>query len=134
MRKKIIVLSLLLVSLYSFSQVHGFVKDNAGQIIPGAHVRWLGSETGTVTDADGHFHIGASPSASLLVFSSVGFEADTVNVTNRNTQDHLNIVLQDNNELKEVTVTQRRSGKMVNRLSINNMETLNTNELRKAAL
>lgn len=133
MRKKIIVLSLLLVSLYSFSQVHGFVKDNAGQIIPGAHVRWLGSETGTVTDADGHFHIGASPSASLLVFSSVGFEADTVNVTNRNTQDHLNIVLQDNNELKEVTVTQRRSGKMVNRLSINNMETLNTNELRKAA-
>lgn len=133
MRKQIIFLLSLFVSVYSYSQVHGFVKDNSGVIIPGAHVRWLDSNTGTVTDANGHFHISTTNQTNMLVFSSVGFTSDTINVAGLNTKDHLNIVLRDAHELKEVTVTQRRSGKMVNRLSVQNMETLNTNELRKAA-
>ncbi len=133
MRKQIIFLLFLFVSVYVQSQVHGFVKDSSGQIIPGAHVRWLGASSGTVTDANGHFHLSASNETNRLVFSSVGFVSDTVDISNLNTKDHLNIVLTDTHELKEVTVTQRRSGKMVNRLSVNNMETLNTSELRKAA-
>lgn len=133
MRKNIIFLLLLFVSVYSYSQVHGFVKDSNGQIIPGAHVRWMGDNGGTVTDTNGHFHISVSESTQTLVFSSVGYASDTVNISNHNIKEHLNVTLKDGTELKEVTVTQRRSGKMVHRMAVQNMETLNTNELRKAA-
>lgn len=133
MKKQIIFFFFLAVSATLFSQVHGFVKDNSGHIIPGVHVRWVGSETGSVSDESGHFHISSSNEKKLLVFSSVGYATDTVDVSKLNTKDHLNIVLKDNIELAEVTITQRRNGKMVNRLSVSNMETLNTNELRKAA-
>lgn len=133
MKKQIIFLLFAAISVYSYSQAHGFVKDANGRIIPGAHVRWLGSNAGTVTDETGHFHISSDGENNTLVFSSVGFASDTVNISKINTSDHLNVVLKDNVELSELTVTQRRSGKYVNRLSVTNMETLNAGELRKAA-
>ncbi len=133
MIKRSLFLFFIFLHLHSFSQVHGFVTDQSGQIIPGAHVRWLGDTSGTVTDESGHFHIQPFGNDKLLVFSSVGFKADTVNVSDNHSDGHLTVVLRDDTELSEIVVTQRRSGKYVNRLAVQNMETLNASELRKAA-
>lgn len=133
MKKQIIFLFFMAFSATLFSQVHGYVKDNSGQIIPGVHIRWLGTDAGTVTDLEGHFHIPLSQVTNMLIFSSVGYVADTVDISKHNLNEHLDIVLDDYIELTELTVTQRRHGKIVNRLSINSMETLNANELRKAS-
>ena len=133
MKKQIIFLLFIFVSVFSYSQVHGFVRDNEGQVIPGVHVRWLGTDAGTVSDDSGHFRISPSVDTDLLIFSSVGYASDTVNVSGMKAEDHQNIILNDNTELSELTVLQRRNGRNVNRLVIQNLETLNTNELRKAA-
>ena len=133
MKKQLILLFLVSFSSVSFAQVHGIIKDNAGQGIPGAHIHWLGTDVGTLSDESGHFIISQPNDANTLIFSSVGFASDTVNVAGKNNIDQVNVILDDHTELAELTVTQRRSGKYVNRLAVQNMETLNTNELRKAA-
>ena len=133
MKKQLILLFLVSFSSVSFAQVHGIIKDNAGQGIPGAHIHWLGTDVGTLSDESGHFIISQPNDANTLIFSSIGFASDTVNVAGKNNIDQVNVILDDHTELAELTVTQRRSGKYVNRLAVQNMETLNTNELRKAA-
>ncbi|MBP8904506.1 MAG: carboxypeptidase-like regulatory domain-containing protein, partial [Paludibacteraceae bacterium] len=104
MKKQIIFLLFIFVSVFSYSQVHGFVRDNEGQVIPGVHVRWLGTDAGTVSDDSGHFRISPSVDTDLLIFSSVGYASDTVNVSGMKAEDHQNIILNDNTELSELTV------------------------------
>lgn len=133
MKKYLLIPILTIISVNLSAQIHGFIKDQSGEPVIGAHIRWIDSENGAVADKNGHFQIPKSDDTYLLVISSVGFVTDTLDISTNNTADHLNIFLSDLRELKEVTVVQRRSGKNVNRLAVNNMETLNANELRKAA-
>ncbi|HHT23608.1 MAG TPA: TonB-dependent receptor [Bacteroidales bacterium] len=134
MKHSILTLIIFLFSsVYSYSQIHGIVKDTQGQTIPGVHVRWIGETVGTVTDKNGHYHIPLSDKTQLLVFSSVGFSADTINVVNHDLQKHLDVTLREGTELKEVTVIQRRKGRIMDRLAVRNIEMLNAHELKKAA-
>jgi len=68
-------------------KVTGTVKsgdDNVG--LPGTSVIIQGTTIGTVTDADGHYAIDASPGATL-VFSSIGYKTQTVTISNQTTVD-----------------------------------------------
>lgn len=134
MVKKIFLFLFIGLSAPLFSQVHGFIKDSNGNILPGALVKWLDTTVGGITDSNGHFHISSTPpKAHLLVASSLGFASDTIDVAHHNVKEHLNIILKDNTILSDVIVTQRRQGKYFDRLSPLNIESLNANELKKAA-
>ncbi|SEW38897.1 TonB-linked outer membrane protein, SusC/RagA family [Chitinophaga arvensicola] len=61
--------------------VTGVVKDAAGNPLPGVTVKVKGTNTGTITDANGRFSIAAGPGDDLVV-TYVGFEAQTFHIGN----------------------------------------------------
>ncbi len=97
------------------SQVHGDVKDKSNEAIPGVYVRWAGNNDGVVTNADGHFQLNPEQGNNLLVFSNVAYNSDTVDVSKSKQTNQLEITLDDAIQLKEVTVTQQRLGKIKSR-------------------
>ncbi|MGV3588384.1 MAG: SusC/RagA family TonB-linked outer membrane protein [Adhaeribacter sp.] len=100
--------SKLLVSIIRDSNqqngtVTGQVKDGSGQALPGVSVSLKGTNTGTITDADGRFSLAVPDTGQpVLVFSYIGFERQEVAVTG---QGSLNIILrEDAKALQEVVV------------------------------
>ncbi|MEZ0538415.1 SusC/RagA family TonB-linked outer membrane protein [Fibrella arboris] len=100
----VLMLLLTLSSQLSYAQdnsVAGKVSDNNGRGLPGVSVSVKGTTRGTNSDADGNYKISAS-SASVLVFSFVGFESQEVRVGGQST---INVTLaEDNKTLNEVVV------------------------------
>lgn len=91
--------------------ISGVVKDASGEPLIGVSVVITGSATGTVTDTAGRYSISIPQGKALLTFSYIGFDAQTVNTTGRNTID---ITLsEDAKSLDEVVVigygTQRKT-------------------------
>lgn len=73
------------------------------QGLPGANVQIRGTNTGTVTDAEGQFSITVPGENSVLVISSIGFVKKEITVGNQST---INLSLdEDTKSLSEVVVT-----------------------------
>ncbi|AQG82324.1 TonB-dependent receptor [Spirosoma montaniterrae] len=86
--------------------VQGIVSElNNGRRVPltGATVRWLSTSVGAVTDSLGRFQLPLLPAQNRLVVSYVGYQPDTLTVTNPATQ--VAITLRAAQTLNEVTVT-----------------------------
>ncbi|GEO05731.1 SusC/RagA family TonB-linked outer membrane protein [Adhaeribacter aerolatus] len=108
-----LVVSVTLNTIRQNGTVTGQVKDSAGQPLPGVSVSLKGTNTGTITDADGRFSI-ATPDGSqpVLIFTYIGFEKQEVAVGNQST---LNINLrEDAKSLSEVVVVGFATQKKVN--------------------
>jgi TonB-linked SusC/RagA family outer membrane protein len=84
-------------------QISGVVTSSEdGSPLPGVNIAVRGTSRGTTTGADGTYKIGVGNS-STLVFSFVGFQAQTVNVVGRTT---INVVMKTEiGSLEEVVVT-----------------------------
>ncbi|MBN2744307.1 MAG: TonB-dependent receptor [Marinilabiliaceae bacterium] len=73
--------------------VKGKVLDATGAPIPGANVMIQGTTTGTITDMDGNYVLEVPDAQNaVLVFSFIGFQNQTVPVSNQTT---INSVLKD---------------------------------------
>lgn len=104
-----ILTGLLFISGEAFAQnsitVKGTVKDSNGEPVIGSTVMVDGSNTGVVTDKEGKYSITFRPKAgkaSKLVFSSISYVTQSVEVGNRTVID---IVLEeDSKQLDEVIV------------------------------
>jgi len=86
--------------------VRGTVSErvnNKIQPLIGATVRWAGLLTGTVTDSVGRFLLAQEVGNNRLLVSYVGYQTDTVSVTNPASE--LNIILRTEQMLQEVTVS-----------------------------
>ena len=127
--------SLIVILLFSFialqAQVKGTVKDNLGDPIAGANLFWQGTTQGTTTSADGTFSLSKPNDKHMLVVSFIGFENDTIHVSNRN--ETLDIVLREGVELSEVNVVSRKLGTMKLRNSVMNEDMISSAELNRAA-
>lgn len=104
--KATVLFTLLLLSHLSYSQdkvISGRVTDpKDGVGIAGVNVTAKGSTGGTQTDVDGAYRISVSPSVTTLVFSSVGFTTQEVNIDGRAS---INVTLSGNvSSLNEVVV------------------------------
>lgn len=75
-------------------------QDNTPLI--GVNVMLSGESTGTITDLDGNYSLLNVPPDGALVFSYVGYETQTVNVSNRSVVD---VTLSVGNVLNEIVVT-----------------------------
>ena len=79
----------LLVAQFSFAQnrvISGKVTDSKdGSALPGVTVAAKGTTTGTQTGSDGTFNLSVSSSVTTLVFSSVGYASQEVNIEGKST-------------------------------------------------
>jgi outer membrane receptor for ferrienterochelin and colicin len=132
--KKIIISILILFPIFSFADnlkgiVFGNEKD--GKItLPGVNVYWQGTKTGTVSGEDGNFEIKKGDKQHMLVFSFVGYETKVVHVDNL---DFLEVVLEPNLEIEEVTVTIKDRGTYLSAMETIHTERIGSAELHKAA-
>ncbi|CAG4990523.1 Vitamin B12 transporter BtuB [Dyadobacter sp. CECT 9275] len=125
------VILLLFPFLLSAQGIKGTVNEQVqGTIRPitGANVYWAGTTHATTTDSSGEFILPRSIVSDLLVVSFVGFMSDTIQV---GAESELEIVLQNDRALKEVTV--RGSATSIDRLSPHQTEIITTRALAKAA-
>lgn len=87
-----LLISLLFHSFYGIAQtpdkisVTGKVTDKANEVLPGANISVKGTQTGTLSDAQGHYTLTVAAN-SILIFSSVGYETTEVSVDNRTVID-----------------------------------------------
>ena len=95
----------LLLTLICYAQsiiVKGSIKDQAGDPIAGTTVKILGTTTGGVSDADGHYSISCS-AQSTLEFSYIGFSTRAIDVKGRK---NIDVTLDEGSQnIDEVVVT-----------------------------
>ena len=109
MKKIAFILSIVFLTSSRFADVHeikitGIVNsgdDGAG--LPGVNIVEKGTANGTVTDVDGKYEISVKNESSVLIYSSVGFVIQEIQVKS---QRKIDIVLNpDISALEEIVVT-----------------------------
>jgi len=98
--------------------------------LAGANVFWLNTSVGTVTDFDGKFTISYSKDNQKLVISYVGFKTDTLTITKPMMVHHW---LKPSTDLDEVTLISRKQATAKSYLQSQNIITVSSDELLKAA-
>ncbi len=134
--KQYIIKIVLLVPILSFAQdkVEGMIMEanTANKHIPlsGANVYWLNTQIGTVTNENGLFSISYKPEYKKLIISHVGFKIDTLTIDAPKTIHHF---LQPTNQLDEIVVEKGRKPVQKSYFEAQNIVTVNSEELLKAA-
>ncbi|MEM6841352.1 MAG: SusC/RagA family TonB-linked outer membrane protein [Bacteroidota bacterium] len=84
-------------------EISGQVRDENNSPLPGVNVVVKNTTVGTITDLDGNYRLSVPDDATILVFSSVGYTNQEVEINGRTTID---LSMQpDVTELGEVVVT-----------------------------
>lgn len=134
--KNFVVSILLWIPFLAMSQnnIEGMVMEASPENKPlglaGANVYWLNSQTGSITKEDGSFDIPFKKEYNRLVISYVGFESDTLLVNSPKKIKHW---LKPSNQLNEVVVQKKREAVKKSFFSPQNVVTINSAELLKAA-
>lgn len=82
MRKNLLLIIFLAISLAGFTQTTGVVYDEDGYALPGVSIVIKGTTQGTVSDTDGKYEISANADVTL-VFTFIGFLTQEVDVKGR---------------------------------------------------
>ena len=98
--------------------------------IVGANVYWLNTQVGKVTDIDGNFTIPYQSSYKKLIISYVGYKTDTLTITKPKFIRH---TLKSNDDLDAVVVKSRKQSTAKSYLKSQNIITVSSDELLKAA-
>jgi outer membrane receptor for ferrienterochelin and colicins len=133
--KKILFFIFLLPTLaFSQEKIEGIVteKTDGNKTFPlaGANVFWLDTSIGAVTDIDGKFSLPYQSSYIKLVISFVGFKTDTLTITKPRFIKHL---LEATGDLDQIVLTARKQATSRSYMSAQNIMTVSSDELLKAA-
>ena len=135
MKNLFIILFFMPTLFFAQDKIKGMVMEPSPQgkhlPLPGANVIWEGTSVGTITDIDGNFTLPYESSYKRLIISYVGYKSKTIDVKNPNTVIH--ILLQSTDDLEEVTVTTRKKASATSYLASQNITTISSKELLKAA-
>lgn len=102
-----------------------------GEGLPGANVFWAGTTVGSSANAAGYFTIRKVKDHNLLVASFVGYTTDTVSVDPD--EDYIEIILNENSMISEITVIGRATGTHIDREATIATVNITAAELCKAA-
>ena len=127
---------LILISSVAFSQKEfkGMImnqqnpKNNLG--VYGANIHWLNTNIGVTTNEKGWFSIPYKSEYKKLVVSFVGYKTDTITINSLKPIHHF---LKENNSLEEVTIKSKKSATQKSYFTSQNLVTINSGELLKAA-
>jgi len=134
--KRQLLIIIVALPFFSFSQekVEGMImeanSENKHIGLPGANVYWMNSQIGTITNEEGLFSIPYKKGYNKLIISYVGFESDTLTINEPKMVHHS---LRPSNELDEVIVQKERDAVQKTYFSSQNVVTINSAELLKAA-
>ena len=135
MKNLFIILFFMPALFFAQDKIKGMVMEPSPQgkhlPLPGANVIWEGTSVGTITDIDGNFTLPYESSYKKLIISYIGYKSKTIDVKNPNTVIH--ILLQSTDDLEEVTVTTRKKASATSYLASQNITTISSKELLKAA-
>ena len=135
MKNLFIILFFMPALIFAQDKIKGMVMEPSpqGQHFPlsGANVIWEGTSVGTITDIDGNFTLPYESSYKRLIISYIGYKSKIIDVINLNTVIH--ILLQPTDDLEEVTVTTRKKASATSYLASQNITTISSKELLKAA-
>ncbi len=138
--KQILILILLIIipaSLLAQGRIEGKVMISGGGgspdsiALPGASVVWAGTATGTSTNPAGYFTLRKTRGKDLLVASFVGYTPDTVRIAPGDV--YVEIFLQENSMIGEITVIGRATGAHIDRDATIATVNITAAELCKAA-
>lgn len=104
LRRAMAVLLFALVGFVCNAQeiaVRGRISEDSGQPLIGATVALRGTDSGSITDADGNFSITVPSESTVLIISYIGYVTQEITVGN---QRNLEIVLKLNANLLDETV------------------------------
>ena len=128
------IILLLPFFLFSQKEITGVVMEQSSnnERVPlfGANVFWLNTTLGTMTSDDGTFRLPYDTSYKKLVISYIGFRTDTLLIETPKSIFH---VLKASDDLGEVTVSVRKKSSATSFLSSQNITTISSKELLKAA-
>ncbi|MEX0315122.1 MAG: TonB-dependent receptor [Allomuricauda sp.] len=134
MKHILIILFWLPMLLTAQDKIEGMVMEanaeNKHIGLAGANVYWLNSQLGTITKENGTFSIPYSKDYNKLVISFVGFKTDTLTINEPKMVHHW---LVPSNQLDEVVVEKERDAVQKTFFSTQNVVTVNSAELLKAA-
>ena len=134
MKKFIIIFILIPFIVSSQDKINGMVMESFGSSpipIMGANVIWEGTTTGSVTDIEGNFSLEYDSSYSKLVVSYVGYKTRIIEINNPN--EFINILLDPSDQLDEVTLNARKRTSSTSYIESQNITTISSDELLKAA-
>jgi len=134
MNKYLLLIALFPLLSISQEKIEGMVmeanSENKHLGLAGANVYWMNSQTGTVTNSEGLFSIPFTREYKKLIISYVGFESDTVTINEPKKVHH---TLKPSNQLDEVILKKKRDAVQKAYFSAQNVITVNSAELLKAA-
>nr|WP_321226544.1 TonB-dependent receptor [uncultured Psychroserpens sp.] len=134
MKKIIYIIIMMPLLMFSQETIEGIIteKVDGNKMFPlaGANVFWLDTSIGAVTDIDGKFSIPYEPSYTKLVISYVGFKTDTITITKPKYIKHL---LEATGDLDQIVLTARKRATSRSYMSAQNIMTISSDELLKAA-
>ena len=108
-----------------------FANDKEGKTtLPGVNIYWQGTKSGTASGNNGNFEIKKGNNQHMLVFSFVGYQTKVVHVEN---VDFLEVILEPNLEIEEVTVIKKDRGTYLSAMETIHTERIGSAELHKAA-
>ena len=130
--------SLLIFSFLLFSQisdaqtlkgkVYG-VTDNNNEVLEGAVVKFINSQTGTETDENGFFELEKISGENSVVVNMVGFDSDTIDISDKQT---IFVYLKSNVSVEQIDVADTRNSKFSGK-EIIPTEIMTQGEFKKAA-
>lgn len=105
MKQLLVLWCFALFSICAYAQnitVKGVVTSGSdGEPLIGATIQVKGSSTGTITGLDGDYQLTNVPSDAVLVFSSIGFTSQEIDVKGKTV---INVVLKESSELLDEVV------------------------------
>ena len=124
------VLLLFTYSFFAQNKISGKVIDKNNQPLFGANIFWQGTSQGTVADENGEFSIEKVENSSSLLVSFIGFKTKKIEIIN---SESLTIVLEESNDLDEITITKVTKSTQYSYSKVENIQTMGQKELLKAA-
>lgn len=109
------LLLFLFISMFSWAQtkVSGKIVDKNNQEVPFASVYYKNSTDGVIANEYGKFYLESAKTYDILIVSFVGYETKEIQLPGKTNLD-MNIVLEEDNLLSEVTIYAGKTSKKNN--------------------
>jgi outer membrane receptor for ferrienterochelin and colicins len=124
-----VLFMITVIPAVSQEKVKGSVIDQQGVPLGGASIYWYGTTNGTVSDGDGKFAIPVVDNSTKLIVSFIGYTSDTLEISDL-TQG-LKVRLLADQQLDEVTVSERQRGEYISRIQTIQTQTITEKGLQK---
>ena len=105
MQRLILLLSLLPLSVSAQYLIHGQVLDDTGSPLPGASVKFDGSQKGTTTNQNGDFQLSTTADTCKLIVSFIGFQTQQRSRALPLSEKLIITLTLGENQLEQVTVS-----------------------------